>query len=170
MKNIVLNTFLIIAIAFTYGFEGTHQFVDFEAKNHKGINVATSSIQDKIIVLHTISSKSVSYKKDLSVFKELQGIYQKAFFDRYAKKGLVVITITDKILDNSILPNLDYTFLLNDKTIKTILKQYNLNKSGSNIIINGKREIVYSNVPNEKIKSVVASLLTRDRTAINYFE
>ncbi|MFN4234249.1 MAG: hypothetical protein ACK4IK_05530 [Bacteroidia bacterium] len=170
MKNIVLKAFLAIAIIVAMGFEVTHQFIDFEAKNYNGINVATSSIQDKIIVLHTISSKSISYKKDLSVYKELQGIYQKAFFDRYAKKGLVVITITDKILDNTILPNSDFTFLLNDKTIKSILKKYNLNKNGGNIIVNGKREIVHSNIPTEKIKSMVASLLTRDRAAINYFE
>lgn len=170
MKTFVLKLFFLVMIAILLGFKFQNQFIDFEVENHLGKKVTTSSIQDKIIVLHSILSNSPTYKEDLAIYKELQDIYVKAFFDRYAKKGLVVITITDKILDNSILPNTDYTFLLSDKTIKTILKKYNLNKNGSNIIVNGKREIVYSNIPNEKIKSVIATLLTRDRASINYFE
>lgn len=170
MKNISLKSFLLIAIISAFAFETVSLFNDFETKNFKGNNVTTSSIQDKIILLHTISSKSTSYKDDILLYKELQDIYVKAFFDRYAKKGLVVITFTDKVIDEQLIPNSEFTFISNNKVIKEFFKNHNLSLNGSNLIINGKREIVHTNVPNDKLKSVIGSLLTRDRLEINYFD
>lgn len=170
MKNISLKSFLLIAIISAFAFETVSLFNDFETKNFKGNNVTTSSIQDKIILLHTISSKSTSYKVDISLYKEIQDIYVKAFFDRYAKKGLFVITVTDKVIDEQLIPNSEFTFISNNKVIKEFLKKHNLSLNGSNLIINGKREIVHTNVPNEKLKSTIGSLLTRDRLEINYFD
>lgn len=170
MKNISQKSFLLIAIISAFAFETVSLFNDFETKNFKGNNVTTSSIQDKIILLHTISSKSTSYKDDILLYKELQDIYVKAFFDRYAKKGLVVITVTDKVIDEQLIPNSEFTFISNNKVIKEFFKKHNLSLNGSNLIINGKREIVHTNVPNEKLKSTIGSLLTRDRLEINYFD
>jgi glutathione peroxidase-family protein len=170
MKNIALKSFIIIAVFFASAFEMLNQFTDFEAKNLKGNNVATSTIQDKIIIVHAISSKSATYKEDMMVYKELQDIYVKAFFDRYAKKGLVVITLTDMVVDNSLLPNPNYTISAKSKIAKNLIKKYNITSNGGNIIINGKREIVHTNIPVDKLKSVIGSMLTRDRLEINYFE
>jgi hypothetical protein len=168
MKTI--KTFIRFSVIFTLAFQTINQFTDFEAKNIKGSNVTTSTIQDKIIIVHTITSKSPSYKEEMMVYKELQDIYVKAFFDRYAKKGLVVITLTDKVADTSILPNPDYTISINSKTAKDLIRKYNINSNGGNIIINGKREIAHTNVPVDKLKSTIGSMLSRDRSVINYFE
>ncbi len=170
MKNLAVNPFLILIVFVVFGFETVNHFTDFETKNFKGNNVSTSSIQDKIILLHTISSKSSSYKDDILLYKELQDVYVKAFFDRFAKKGLVVITFTDKVIDEKLLPNSEFTFILNNKTTKELIKKYDLSSADSNLIINGKKEIIHKNVPNDKLKSVVGSLLTRDRLEINYFD
>ncbi len=170
MKNISLNFFLIIAIISAFAFETVSLFNDFETKNFKGNNVATSSIQDKIILIYTISSKSSSYSDDISLYKEIQDIYVKAFFDRYAKKGLVVITLTDKVIEEQLIPNSEFTFISNNKVIKEFFKKHNLSLNGSNLIINGKREIVHTNVPNDKLKFTIGALLTRDRLEINYFD
>jgi hypothetical protein len=170
MKKILLISFIVLAVVFAFAFEVINQFTDFETKNFKNINVSTSSIQDKIILLHTISSKSPTYKEDILLYKELQDVYIKAFFDRYAKKGLVVITLTDKIVDEKLIPNADYTFISNNKVAKDLIKKYNLPSNGGNLIINGKREIVQQNVPANNLKLAVGSLLTRDRLEINYFD
>lgn len=170
MMNKAIKIFISFSVIFTLAFQTINQFTDFEAKNLKGNNVATSTIQDKIIIVHAISSKSPTYKEDMMVYKELQDIYVKAFFDRYAKKGLVVITLTDMVVDNSILPNPDYTISAKSKIAKNLIKKYNITSNGGNIIINGKREIVHTNVPVDKLKSTIGSMLTRDRSIINYFE
>lgn len=170
MKKKLFKSFIALAVVLTFAFKVTNQFNDFETKNFKNINVSTSSIQDKIILLHTISSKSPTYKEDILLYKELQDVYVKAFFDRYAKKGLVVITLTDKIVDEKLIPNADYTFSSNNKVIKDIIKKYNLLSNYGNLIINGKREIVQQNVPTNNLKLAVGSLLTRDRLEINYFD
>lgn len=170
MKKILLKSFILLAVVLAFAFEVINQFTDFETKNFKNINVSTSNIQDKIILLHTISSKSPTYKDDILLYKELQDVYVKAFFDRYAKKGLVVITLTDKIVDEKLIPNAEYTFISNNKTIKDLIKKYNLPSNGGNLIINGKREIVQQNVPANNLKLAVGSLLTRDRLEINYFD
>lgn len=170
MKKHLNKILVFISVIVAFAFINANKFTDFEARNFKGINVSTSNIQDKIIIIHTILSQSKSYNDEISVYKELQDVYVKAFFDKYAKKGLVVITLTDKVVNESILPNKDYTFLIKEKKIKELLKQYQLNKNGGNLIINGKREIVYTNVPINELKLKVGSLLTRDRLEINYFE
>lgn len=169
MKNIALKLFLIFVVLIAFGFETINQFADFETKNFSGNNVSTSSIEDKIIVLHTISSNSPSYKEDILIYKELQDIYVKAFFDRYAKKGLVVITLTDRIIDEKLIPNIQFTFSIKNKIIKELIKKYNLLPDGSNLIISGKREIVRSNVSTDKLKNEIGALLTRDRALINYY-
>lgn len=170
MKKHLNKILVFISVIVAFAFINANKFTDFEARNFNGINVSTSIIQDKIIIIHTILSQSKSYNDEISVYKELQDVYVKAFFDKYAKKGLVVITLTDKVVNESILPNKDYTFLIKEKKIKELLKQYQLNKNGGNLIINGKREIVYTNVPINELKLKVGSLLTRDRLEINYFE
>lgn len=50
------------------------------------------------------------------------------------------------------------------------MKKYNLLPNGSNLIINGKRVIVNSNIPTDKLKNSIAALLTRDRNIINYYD
>lgn len=165
-----ISFFIAFAVVIAFAFEVNNHFTDFETNNFKNINVSTSSIQDKIILLYTISSKSPTYKEDILLYKELQDVYVKAFFDRYAKKGLVVITLTDKIVDEKLIPNADYTFSSNNRVIKDIIKKYNLPFNGGNLIINGKREIVQQNVTTNNLKLAVGSMLTRDRLEINYFE
>lgn len=170
MKKIFFKSFIVLAVVFAFAFEVINYFTDFETKNYKNINVSTSNIQDKIILLYTISSKSSTFKEDILIYKEIQDVYVKAFFDRYAKKGLVVITLTDAVVDEKLIPNADYTFISNNKVVKDLIKKYNLPSNGGNLIINGKREIVQQNVPTNKLKLAVGSLLTRDRLEINYFD
>lgn len=86
MKKDAIKSFLIFVVLTSFGFQTIKQFTDFETKNFSGNNVSTSNIEDKIIVLHTISSKSSSYKEDILIYKEIQDVYVKAFLTDTLKK------------------------------------------------------------------------------------
>jgi hypothetical protein len=172
-------SFLIFLSIFLLGFVN-HQkelFNDFTFTNIQGNIKNTSDINDKVILIHLWSNNNAQSIENLKSYKEAQEIYQKAFFNKHAKKGLVVISIcidaqkaNASVINKELLPNSEYSFVENKGLKSELLQKQNLQTLSSNLIVDGEKNIIFRNFDVTTTKSKLGSMLTRDRNEINYYE